>query len=428
MVIVKASQEGKKIINEAQCAKARQEPSSWGRESVEKGGLALKIASEHLFRDAVAQKFNLNRDDDNAKVDVEPFINWMEDYKIFYLKNTNYTTVVNDHLKSCNVITIGEIVDQLIKPGLVRTKGATIEHYRAFLQGKIEIEKSVFIAFWKALEIKENWEEFVEEDKNDIISTHLTSFNHKSQVRVISEHLLSQENQVRAFLFSNQCSYSRTWMLRRIEHEITEFLPRVKVEGLNKSLPVTRRVKVEGLNKSLTANLEELNSRFEKHRSTDFSRKTLILTLHIDNYFQDIEIIINDYWKPVLQKAKEQRPNSVFLFLISKRNDWKEKLRENPILLEYIAQLPCPSFTSKELYDEVLLKIALDLQVQYPTRDVDLLKKLAKTLMNEYEENYQQNASIDDPTHTRNLLEGIYKHFNCSPSDFDRQWKNYPPT
>lgn len=416
MVMVKASPQGKKIINQVQGAKTKKEQGSWGRESVEKCGLALKIASEHLFRDAVAQKFNLNRDDDNASVDVEPFITWMEDYKIFSLKNTDYTTVVNDHLEHCNVITIGEIVDQLIKPGLVRTKGVTIENYRAFLQGKIEIEESVFIAFWKALEIKENWEDCVEKDKTAIILTHLKSFNHKSQVRVISENLLSQENQVRAFLFSNQCSYSRNWMLRRIEHEINEFLGRVKVQGLNKD-SISFRVPPS-----------ELESRFEKHRSTDFSQTTLILTLYIDQYFkEDIEKIINDFWKPVLQKAKEKRQNSVFLFLIS-RNDWEEKLRENPILLEYIAQLPCPSFTSDELYDEVLLKIARNLPFQdQPSRDVDVLRNLVEKLMNEDQINDQQNANIN-PTHTLNLLQGICKHFNCSFNDFNRQWQNYPPT
>jgi hypothetical protein len=191
-----------------------------------------------------------------------------------------------------------------------------------------------------------------------------------------------------------------------------------------------RPVEVHNLNKKIYVDIQVLKSRFQKYISTDFSQKQLILILNIDNYLLEVEQIIKDLWRPLLHKAHQQRPNSVLLFLMSQEleNDLQEKWRDNQILGDYMAQLPCPSFTEKEL-GEVISNIAEHFAFQFQQYLEESPKVIAENLMNEYQRNCQQNASINS-TPTQNLLMEIYKIFKCqySQEEFNRQWQNYPPT
>ena len=448
MVKVNASPEGIKTIQSRQKNKARQNNSGWAKNS-DGCWAALMAASKYQFTKAVRKKFDLPSDDDYAAINIPTFRQWITSHEVFIHEQKNSTrldsqSVVDKLLQdsinnNVETITIGEIVGLIEdRETDVRTDRVTYRNWKYFLEGKC-LDKDIFIAFCYALGLENEWKTLVqiedppiyssEKTQVDYLSQYLNEFNHRDQIEKIKEKIIfTKNNQVTAFLFVNKCPYSQTWMLRRIEHEMKNKWYRdrpVEVHNLN-------------LKKNICVGIPVLESRFQEYISTDFSQKQLILILNIDKYLLYVEQIISDLWRPLLDKAHQQRPNSVLLFLMCQKleNYLQEKWRENQILRDYMAQLPCPSYTKKEL-GEVISNIADNFGFQFQQYLEESQEVIAEKLMNEYEkmmneyeQNCQQNASIEDPTHTRNLLKGIYKHFHCPDSDneVNRQWQNYPPT
>jgi hypothetical protein len=430
MVEIQVLPQGKEIINRAHCNKKREEAGNWGVEDNDSCWKALMIASEYIFRDAVTKKFDLDGYNDENFMPVEEFSNWIQstsffDYRNNKSKNPNQETsqkIIEDYIESVRKrppfyrkITVGNIVDFIKdKNKLVRCKGVHNGKFKQFLGGKI-IEKDIFIAFWKALEIQETWEKFVvvkspiyseEIARESFLLECLTSLNHTSQIRLIQNQICTPNNQVRAFLFINQCPHSQSWMLHRIKYEIHRSRFPVEIKPLNQK------------NNYAALPTSEIEARFfQEAKYLNVSEKQLIFTLNIDNYDPDaVKSIIKNCWLPVLESANKIRPNSVLLFLMDRTSgkDWQEN---NNILQDYMAQLPChlPASSESQELENLILGIASRFIIEFQYTPKESCNIIAEKLINKFRNHHQ----------TLPLFAEICQYFNCSPKQFEKQWKNY---
>jgi len=240
----------------------------------------------------------------------------------------------------------------------------------------------------------------------------LTSLNHTRQINLFNDKISTPNNQVRAFLFINQCPHSQSWMLRRIIHEI--YTPRfpVEIKPLNKK------------NNHPHLPISELQVRFEREaKFLDVSNKQIIFTLNIDNYDPDaVKSIIENCWLRVLKSANEIRRNSVLLFLMDHKlgKNWQN----NNSLQSYMAELPfhLPNFgefqeESQELGTLISTIATRFIKEEFEYNPQEKPSIIAEILINQFKKHYQ----------TLNLFAQICEYFNCCPQKFNQEWQNYYP-
>ena len=221
---------------------------------------------------------------------------------------------------------------------------------------------------------------------------------------------MAQKDAPKAFLVVNPCSYSRTWMLRRIEHEIR----------INSLLEVQREI-FFSQSRFSPLSIEEVNYLYNKrflslqHIEETLRQKYLFFIINIDCYnLDEVSKLVEKFWQPLLNKINPQVPGKILLFLVAsgQENDWQTGWKEHQILKTSLAELPpAQPFAITDLCD-ILPRAALRLNIQL-TEDVTDLS---------------QNIIDQSRGRTDNLLLSFYRNFNCPSHDFNRQWQNYPPT
>lgn len=311
-----------------------------------------------------------------------------------------------------------EDVLKIIKDKKLHTDRVTDRNWRSFLECK-KIDRDIFIAFCKSLNIN-NWQNVVEpspQPRNDLTKTTrlvqiLDSFNHSAQTNLVYSSL-SQQNIKAAFLVVNSCSYSRTWMLRRIEDDIKLLL---KVEVQKETLCSQSSM--------VPVSVETLKSLFKQkfdreNLKNTLDKKYLFLIINIDRYDLDtLRTLVQNFWQPLnkinTQRRDTQASGKILLFLVgsAQGNNWQTEWRNHQILADSLAELsPAQPFNVNDL-GGLISKSALKFGISIP----DSLTDFSKTLL------------AENGGSTEKLLRLFYTSFNCSPSDFNRQWQNYPPT
>ncbi|MBE9143552.1 hypothetical protein [Planktothrix mougeotii] len=294
----------------------------------------------------------------------------------------------------------------------LRTDRITSRNWNDFLKGK-SIDEDIFIAFCSVLGV--SWEEVVyretsfqykDSTKATLLVQVLDTFNHKEQKDIVCNNL-ALNHAPKAFLVINSCSYSRTWMLRRIEYEIKTFGKEVEPEDFLSKSQYT------------SLSIEDLNSKFNQKYPDQLlnevlKSKYIFLIVNVDKYnFDDFKDLINQFWKPILARVNPEKPGKILMFMISsdKGNDWQTEWKNCDMLKDAIAELtPANSFQAKDLI-EILPRIAL---------------KLDKTLK-EDPATLSQSILEKGQGETEKIIKALYQQFNCKQQDLIRQWQTYPP-
>ncbi|CAD5938299.1 hypothetical protein NO976_01809 [Planktothrix agardhii] len=229
MVLGKASEKGKLMIEDAHKQKTQKEPKKWAINNSEK---ALMLASEYQFRNAFAKKFKKDGKDDDVDIPIQDFLDWINDEEVFVKKESRNRKGESSHEiviqyvtqefinKSIKRIALVEIINDLIKSNQkkVRFYNITNPNWRRFLDCKQEIDEDIFAAFWDALGIApkdyKSYFEKIKSDSPDIntlkiqaLVSELTAFNHQSQIKVIKQTGINNYKQ--AFLMVHKCRWRK---------------------------------------------------------------------------------------------------------------------------------------------------------------------------------------------------------------------------
>ncbi len=237
----------------------------------------------------------------------------------------------------------------------------------------------------------------------------LDTFNHSSQTSLVYSSL-SQQDIKAAFLVVNSCSYSRTWMLRRIEDDIkSSFNVKVQKENLSPQ------------SSHISPPVETLKSRFQenfhpKNIEKILESEYLFLIINIDSYdLETLKILVQSFWQPLNKintQKRDQAVGRILLFLVGsdQENNWQTQWRNHPILADSLAELtPAQPFNVNDLCG-VISKSALQFGIILPNAITDF----SETLL----------AKSDGST--QNLLKSFYQLCKCPSKDFIQQWQNYP--
>ncbi|NMG09577.1 hypothetical protein [Brasilonema sp. UFV-L1] len=394
MVKIPASKEGIEKIN--QC----REDKRWTKDE---NSEAMIITSQQQFRQAVAGE---------KKLPIEDFtIEQLESLvkkKIFTPDSTNQVWEYINRLKSKNTLRITiERFLQVIESKEIHTKGITYRNWQKFLQGK-EIEQDVFIAFCEALGI-EDWKSVAvlpliytkDSTKQTRLVEGLSLFNHQRQIDLLLSNLA---NQKRAFLIANPCHYSRTWMLKRLETEI--------------SVTMCLKCKPISLTGSQYSSLRigELKNRFHTEYCQaklvkTLKQENLLFILDIDTYdLERLEQLIIEFWQPLVSQVPKNA-GMLLMFLLASHcnNDWQEKWHKSSTLSEHITELPPANPFEANDVAQVLPRIALKLGQQLLGQEVTIANCLINKSQGE----------------TEKLLLEIYRYFECRTTEFSL-WQRYP--
>ena len=144
------------------------------------------------------------------------------------------------------------------------------------------LPESVFNAFCKILGL--NPDEIAYKPDNTIeLEDKLKLFNHERQINLLIEKVQDGKN---TFLISNDCLYSRSWMLHRLSTSITNF-------------------------KSIFHKNDIYNKLKQQH---------IILVINIDHYCYDIENInkIYDFHQTMYQAKSPDNDGQLLMFLLAK--------------------------------------------------------------------------------------------------------------
>lgn len=311
-------------------------------------------------------------------------------------------------------ISVQQVLDA-IQTQKLHTDRVTNRNWRSFLECK-KIDCDLFIAFCSILRInhKDVVETSLSTPAKDLTKATrlveiLNTFNHTQQKIIVCTNL-AQKNAPKAFLVVNPCFYSRTWMLRRIEHEIR----------INSLLEVQRE-SFFSQSRFSPLSIKELDSvckeRFLNLQNIEkiLRQKYLFFIINIDCYdLDDLSKLVEKFWQPLLNKIDPQFSGKLILFLVAsgQENNWQTQWKEHPILKKSLAELPpAQPFDITDLC-EILPRAALRLNIQLTEDITDL----------------SQNIIDKSRGSTEKLLLSFYRKFNCPSHDFNRQWQNYPPS
>lgn len=296
----------------------------------------------------------------------------------------------------------------------LHTDRITDRNWRNFLDCK-KIDRDIFMVFCSILNI--NYDDVADVPpepqgkdltKETRLVEVLTTFNHQAQKNTVCAKA-AHKDAPKAFLVVNPCSYSRTWMLRRIEYEIKIVSQRgVEIEQFLSSsnfLPLSIEDLDSLFNKKFV-NLELINKKLQT--------KYLFFIVNIDNYdLAKLNNLVEKFWQPILNKVNPQNPGKILLFLVSsgQGNDWQTEWQNSSILAKSIVELP-PAQPDVNDLSEIIPRVAMRLNIQL----AEDLTIFSQQLLNESKGS------------TQKLLQLFYQKFQCKPKQFNQQWQNYPPT
>ncbi len=308
-------------------------------------------------------------------------------------------------------ISVKDLFDAIEQLNL-HTDRITDRNWRDFLYCK-KIDRDIFRVFCSILNINYDDVADIPPDpqgkdltKETRLVEVLTTFNHGTQKNTVCAKA-ALKDAPKAFLVVNPCSYSRTWMLRRIEYEIKIVSQRgVEIEQFLSSsnfLPLSIE-DLKSLFKKKFVNLQLINEKLQKNY--------LFFIVNIDNYdLVKLNNLVEKFWQPILNQVNPQNPGKILLFLVSsgQGNDWQTEWQNSSILAESIVELP-PAKPDVNDLSEIIPRVAMRLNIQ-----------LAEDLTV-----FSQQLLKESQGSTQKLLQLFYQKFQCKHTQFNQQWQNYP--
>ncbi|MBO3463761.1 hypothetical protein G7B40_029980 [Aetokthonos hydrillicola Thurmond2011] len=408
-----ASPEGIKEINR------KREDKGWTKDQ---NSEVLIIASQEQFKKSIKKYLSITEDKKN--IPIEELEDLLNKQKIFTQDQQMRKRI--SHLRSQKIkeITFDECL-RVIEQKDIHTPGITYRNWQKFLRGKENdsIDIKDFEAFCEALEIPD-WRKFViyppiyqkTATNQTRLVEGLSLFNHQKQVELLMERF---PKPTQIFLINNPCSYSRTWMVRRLAAKITEYNPRqCRPVALNNS---------NYSSSSKNHEKKDINNLFHKKEwiniASFLDSAHLIFTLNVDDYdFQRLNTYLQQYWIPLvdyLKRIQQKKQGKIFMFLLAsaQKNHWgkPEAIRTN-LAPEIINLHQTTIYTENELNQE-LVKVLQDIAARLDDPLSDDSTKIAADLIKKIE--HEQNKA-------ENLLKVIYQHFNCQTTEFASIWQTYP--
>lgn len=310
--------------------------------------------------------------------------------------------IIARELTGANYIKL-EVFLTYIEDNICKAKGISNTNWRKFLNAKGEIPKNAFIAYCHILGI-DDWESVADlhpiykerkrHEKKFIDG--LSWFNHQSQVDQLQDYLKKEK---RVFLISNQCLYSPTWMLRRIQKELSRTQETQLIflkTASNSPMPLNRLFK------------EKVYPKLTKIASNN-----LVFSINIENYdLEGLEFLINELWSKVCESESESSGYAL-LFLIDKNQHQMlqqiQELSTRVVLLDNANPFDSSHAPSlKKTIDDIIVA------TRQPLQAGDDLLQISKTIIN------------DTGKNTSNLLKRLYKEFNITNAELDKTWKISP--
>ncbi|MBD2207626.1 hypothetical protein H6G33_35435 [Calothrix sp. FACHB-1219] len=285
-------------------------------------------------------------------------------------------------------------IDDLVNSQEIRIKRFTHRNLMYFLEGK-EIEKDVFIVFCKVLGIP--WRTIVPKDsiyyKDYSLLNYLKHFDHHQQVNLLTIELSKNHHQQKLFLANNKCQCSLTWMLRRLDAEISNFT-KLKCRALS----LLKSQYLSLVNNNIETFLNENLS------ITSLEKNNILLILTIERYEDITEI--NERLRLLIQNQPEQSKGKLVVLLIINQDNYLV----SGDLQKYIVQLDTSLAYTKDDMAGLISKIAISMGKilnDSPHKAEQLISKA------------QGNSLV--------LLREIYQLFECDRDPtWEKLWTQYP--
>jgi hypothetical protein len=200
----------------------------------------------------------------------------------------------------------------------MRFKQITERTYKYFIEDAQEIDKEIFQIFCKVIGV--NWRKVVDKDsiyyKSYSLLNSLVSFDHHKQVNLLKIKF----NDNKPFLISNYCIYSRIWLLRRLETEITRITARK-----------CRRINITG-SQYIPLNNHSIQSKFSSNNLNLLSNENILIFCDLEfSYCSGIEMVISDYWNNLNKQIAQNNPGKLIMFLLNTNNDQELTQKLNAI-------------------------------------------------------------------------------------------------
>ncbi|MBO1056314.1 MAG: hypothetical protein HEQ27_07210 [Dolichospermum sp. JUN01] len=254
------------------------------------------------------------------------------------------------------------------------------------------LPESVFNAFCEILRL--NPDEIAYKPDNTIeLEDKLKLFNHERQINLLIEKVQDGKN---TFLISNDCLYSRSWMLHRLEKAIESCFLQTKTK-INKYSIITLNSSSENIHTQLSTSITNFKSIFHKNDIYNkLKQQHIILVINIDHYCYDIENInkIYDFHQTMYQAKSPDNDGQLLMFLLAKDCNLQNRSSINNNIIE----LQKADYNSSHL-----------------TQLLNMEKSMADSII----DHCQNNA--------KNLLIKLYEHLkiNRDPATL-KIWSNYP--
>lgn len=254
------------------------------------------------------------------------------------------------------------------------------------------LPESVFNAFCEILGL--NPDEIAYKPDNTIeLEDKLKLFNHERQINLLIEKVQDGKN---TFLISNDCLYSRSWMLHRLEKAIESCFLQTKTK-INKYSIITLNSSSENIHTQLSTSITNFKSIFHKNDIYNkLKQQHIILVINIDHYCYEIENIdkIYDFHQTMYQAKSPDNDGQLLMFLLAKDCNLQNRSSINNNIIE----LQKADYNSSHL-----------------TQLLNMEKSMADSII----DHCQNNA--------KNLLIKLYEHLkiNRDPATL-KIWSNYP--
>ena len=198
------------------------------------------------------------------------------------------------------------------------------------------------------------------------------------------------------FLISNDCLYSRSWMLHRLEKAIESCFLQTKTK-INKYSIITLNSSSENIHTQLSTSITNFKSIFHKNDIYNkLKQQHIILVINIDHYCYDIENInkIYDFHQTMYQAKSPDNDGQLLMFLLAKDCNLQNRSSINNNIIE----LQKADYNSSHL-----------------TQLLNMEKSMADSII------------YDCQNNAKNLLIKLYEHLkiNRDPATL-KIWSNYP--
>ncbi|WP_152608867.1 hypothetical protein [Aphanizomenon flos-aquae] len=276
----------------------------------------------------------------------------------------------------------------------INVKGINYSNWQKFYQGK-PIPENTFNAFCQVLDLEPDQIAY-KPDNTTELEDKLKLFNHEIQIDVLSRYVNQHKN---AFLISNNCLYSRCWMLHRLKKAIETCFNENKI---NKCSVIPLNGFSQYIHTPLTNIIAEFKSKFHQHKIYEkLKREHIIIVINIDHYccdIKNIQEIYDNFYKIMYEARSPDNLGHLLMFLLATDKNLQNQLQNQSYIHENIIELPNADYRPYHLIN---------------------LLNMEELMANEIINKCQNNA--------QELLVELYKYLNIDRNLTTLKiWSNYP--